>query len=145
MKGDRSRFEADIRRLETLFEALPKMEQKGARLLKSRAAAEATALYNQYNSFNAELTLLKIQAKDANTGDMGLIALMIPAREKAVEQAKKAFEDRLREGGFHSLDEAGAALLPPEEEAALGAEIDGYKKEYAVLLAKCEAALDRGQ
>ncbi|NCB51170.1 MAG: hypothetical protein EOM54_04720 [Clostridia bacterium] len=131
--------DTDLERLEALYQALPEMEKKSARLLRSRAAAEAATLYNKYNSFNSELELLIIEAKSKHADDHGFVASMIPAREKAVLEAKKAFEKCLCENGFGSLCDAKAVMLSPEDNSALSAEIDEYKKEYAALLDKCGA------
>lgn len=141
MNENLSPAEADFKRLEALYQILPGMEKKSTRLLRSRTASQAIKFYNKYNSLAAELDLLKMEAESRSSHDLGLVASMMTGEEAAVKQAKETFENHLQENGFRSLEDAKAAVLSPEEEASLDAEIRIYKEEYAALLKKCGTAL----
>ncbi|WP_139651939.1 hypothetical protein [Raoultibacter phocaeensis] len=143
--------------LEALCDALPRMEELGARVAKAtcaREAVEADRRYrivrtelDEFEAHAAEALALAEQARDAGRPkedielyerDRLYFAAMRGFKVGPSQNERAAVEEALKAGGFASIDEANDAVLPSDELSRLAGELEAYRADYAETLAACQ-------
>lgn len=145
--------------LETLVDALPRMEELGARVAKATWAREAVEADRRYRIVRKELDELEEnmskalalaeQARGAGKPeeevelyerDRLYFAAMRGFRVGPAQNEQAAADEALKAGGFASVDEARDAMLPNDELSRLESELEAYRVDYAETLAVCQKA-----
>lgn len=145
--------------LEALCDALPRMEELGARVAKAACAREAVEADRRYRIVRTELDELEAHmAKAAALAEQGRLAgkpdeeVELYERDRLYFAAMRGFkvgpaqneraasDEALKAGGFSSIDEAAKAVLPTDELSRLERELEAYRADYAETLAACQEA-----
>lgn len=145
--------------LEALCDALPRMEELSAYVTKALYAREAVEADRRYRIVRKELDEL-----EAHMGEALALAEHARGAGKSEEEVELYERDRLyfaalhgfkvgpaqneraeadealKAGGFTSVDEAKAAVLPSDELLRLESELEAYRADYAETLAACQKA-----
>lgn len=140
-------------RLEALVQNLPAMEESSRRLTRARAADRVHALAQELAGCEAALDLADRQLEMAQRAvtdsrvagdDEAWRAVLFWGQQRGlrvgpVQNARAALDDALKEFGFASEEAAREAALAEDEQRALAEQIECYQRDYAAVLAACQA------
>lgn len=140
-------------RLEVLVQSLPAMEESSQRLARARAADRVRVLAQELAGCEAALALADRQLEMAQRAvadsraagdDEAWRAVLFWGQQRGlrvgpVQNARAALDDALKESGFASEEAAREASLGEDEQRALAEQIECYQRDYAAVLAACQA------
>lgn len=162
MKSDKqdemrsSRVDNAFARLQNLYEQLDAMEKKGEKLVRAKQAQEALicdrelqsarALFDDAKQREDAAQALYQEAQTAQNDEeiaecsraLLQAGALLGFRVAPVQNGEKALQSALDAGSFASIEDARAALLGDEAQAALQKEVDEFREAYLEALSLCQ-------
>lgn len=130
----------DERHLAALMERLPRMEQVMERLQAHREACALWEKYQNVDDLGTAIDGLEAEKPLETPEAQRLYRILLDEKRAAYRDEKARLDHDMARSRFASIIEADAARLEPEQARALEDELNRFREDYALTLAKCQAA-----
>lgn len=130
----------DERHLAALMERLPQMQRVQERLERHREARRLCEKFQAVDDLGAAIDGLEAQEPLDTPEGRRLYTVLLNEKRAAYRDEKARLDRDVERSGFASIVEAHAARLDPAELAELERELNRFREDYALTLAKCQGA-----
>lgn len=128
----------DERHLAALMERLPQMQQIQERLERHREARHLCEKFQAVDDLGSAIDELEAQEPLNTPEGRRLYTVLLNEKRAAYRDEKARLDHDVGRSCFASIVEAHAACLEPAELAELEAELNRFREDYALTLAKCQ-------
>ena len=131
---------ADERHLDALMEQLPAMQEVQGRLERHRAAVRLCEKFRGVDDLGCAIDEIEAQGPLNTPEARQLYDVLLAEKRAAYRDEKARLDSDVARSQFATVVEASAACLAPEEVRSLEEELNRFRDDYALTLAKCQGA-----
>lgn len=131
---------ADERHLAALMERLPHIQQIQERLDRHRDAVRLCEKFQTVDDLGEAIDGLESQEPLNTPEGQRLYAVLLGEKRAAYHDEKRRLDHDVARSQFASIVEAFSARLETQEVAELEGELNRFREDYALTLAKCQRA-----
>lgn len=138
--GTYEALSADERHLAGLMEHLPRMQQIQEQLERHRDAMRLCEKFQTVDDLDEAIEGLEAQPPLNTPEAQRLYTVLLGEKRAAYRDEKRRLDHDVARSRFANIMEAFSARLEPREVAELEGELNRFREDYALTLAKCQRA-----